>query len=400
MGPLALMAKAAGFSVVGSDLVQGAVSKELEREGIRFFIGRQDGEFLREELEGEGVDWFVYTSALPKEHAELKLAKERGIRVSKRDELIEFLVEKLGLKMVAVAGTHGKTTTSAGIVWLARKLKLPVSWLVGTTLGFEEAGKYVSGSKYLVYEADEYDRNFLYYHPWLSLIPAVSYDHPDIYPTEEDYKAAFAQFIRQSRKVITETALDKQLTIPGKTRRFDLGLGIEAAREIMKNLGRELDEEEAKRIMDEFPGVGRRMERIVDGVFSDYAHHPEEIKATLEMAREEAKRSGRRGVIAVYEPHQNTRQHEVFRGYRQAFLGAEKVFWLPTYLTREKTGLKVLTPEEFIQSLENFEVAEAAEVGEELYLRLKNYVEEGFLVLFMSAGPVDGWVREKFGKKS
>ncbi|MBQ6396146.1 hypothetical protein IJH89_01005 [Candidatus Saccharibacteria bacterium] len=168
----------------------------------------------------------------------------------------------------------------------------------------------------------------------------------------------------------------------------------------MKNLGRELDEEEAKRIMDEFPGVGRRMERIVDGVFSDYAHHPEEIKATLEMAREEAKRSGRRGVIAVYEPHQNTRQHEVFRGYRQAFLGAEKVFWLPTYLTREKTGLKVLTPEEFIQSLENFEVAEAAEVGEELYLRLKNYVEEGFLVLFMSAGPVDGWVREKFGKKS
>ncbi|MBQ6396145.1 hypothetical protein IJH89_01000 [Candidatus Saccharibacteria bacterium] len=137
MGPLALMAKAAGFSVVGSDLVQGAVSKELEREGIRFFIGRQDGEFLREELEGEGVDWFVYTSALPKEHAELKLAKERGIRVSKRDELIEFLVEKLGLKMVAVAGTHGKTTTSAGIVWLARKLKLPVSWLVGTTLGFE-----------------------------------------------------------------------------------------------------------------------------------------------------------------------------------------------------------------------------------------------------------------------
>ena len=397
MGPLALMAKEAGFSVYGSDLSRGAVSDELEREGIEFYVGEQDGEYLRKVFDEGGVDWLVYTSALPKGHPELRLARELEMKVSKRDEFIQFLVEKLGLKMVAVAGTHGKTTTSAGMVWLARELGLPISWLVGTTLGFAGAGKYNKGSKYLVYEADEYDRNFLYYRPWLSIFSSISYDHPDIYPTEEDYKAAFAQFIRQSRKVILETEFAQKLTIPGEMRRFDLGLGIEGVLEILKDLGRGVDEEELVRIMDEFPGVGRRMEKVFPGVFSDYAHHPEEIRATIEMAKEEAEREGLKGVVAVYEPHQNVRQHEVFSGYRKAFLGLEKLFWTPTFLTREKEELKVVKPEEFIESLENFEIGEAAEFDEKLFLRLKSYREEGYLVLLMTAGPGDGWLRaQKF----
>lgn len=397
MGPLALMAKEAGMEVFGSDLSRGAVTEELERAGIEFYIGEQDGEFLQKKIETGGIDWLIYTSALPKDHPELKLARERKLKISKRDELIEFLVKKLGLKMVAVAGTHGKTTTSAGMVWLCQKLGLPVSWLVGTTLGFAEAGKYVPGSKYLIYEADEYDRNFLYYHPWLAIIPAISYDHPDIYPTEEDYKAAFAQFIRQSRKVILEAEGAERLTIAGKTRRLDLALGIEGVREMCRDMGKKFELEKAREEMDKFPGVGRRMEKIAEGVYSDYAHHPEEIRATLEMAREEAKRLEKKGVIAIYEPHQNVRQHEVFKGYARAFLGVEKLFWAPTYLTREKPGLRVIPPAEFIGSLENFEIAEEAEFDEQLYLRLKEYREEGYLILLMTAGPGDGWLREKFG---
>lgn len=398
MGPLALMARGTGMEVVGSDKAEGAVTGELRKNGIEVFIGEQDGEFLKAKNLERGIDWFVYTSALPKDHKELLTARELGIKVSKRDEFIEYLVRELGLKMVAVAGTHGKTTTTGAMVWLAKKLKLPVSWLVGTTLGFEGAGKYVPGSKYLIYEADEYDRNFLYYHPWLAIIPSVSYDHPDIYKTEEEYKAAFAQFIRQSEKTITETKLTKRLTIAGETRRFDLGLAIEGVKEILKDVGRDVSEEEMIRIMDEFPGIGRRMEKICDGVYSDYAHHPEEIKATVETAREEAKRLGKRGVVAVYEPHQNVRQCEVRAGYAEAFVGVEKLFWMPTFLTREDPALRVIEPEEFVGGLKNFEVAEVAEFDEKLKLRLEDYLEQGFLILLMTAGPGDGWLRENFGR--
>ena len=404
MGPLALMAKKAGMEVFGSDLSDGAVTDELRCEKIEVYVGPQDGQFLREKFETGGIDWFIYTSALPKNHKELVLAQELGIKVSKRDEFIAYLVEKLKLKMVAVAGTHGKTTTTAGVVWLATQLNLPVSWLVGTTLGFENAGKYAKNSKFLIYEADEYDRNFLYYHPWLSIIPSVSYDHPDIYPTESDYKAAFAQFVRQSRRTIVDTELDKTLSLAGKVRRFDLGLSIEAIREMIKDLrveGKEYGTGNLIKIANDFPGVGRRMERICDGVYTDYAHHPEEIVATIEIAKEEVKRLGKKGIVAIYEPHQNTRQHEVFDDYKKAFLGVDKLFWTPTFLTREDTKLSIISPSEFISSLENFEIAEVAEFDEKLFLRLKTYLEENYLILLMTAGPGDRWLRgQEFHRKS
>ncbi|MBQ6605736.1 hypothetical protein IJH66_02000 [Candidatus Saccharibacteria bacterium] len=398
MGPLAMMAKEAGFRVFGTDKNEGAVTEELRRREIEIFIGEQDGKFLEEKNKGEGVDWFVYTSALPKNHPELVLAKKLGIRTSKRDELIAFLIKKLGLKMVAVAGTHGKTTTTAATVFLALKLGLPVSWLVGTTLGFEEAGKYTKGSKYLIYEADEYDRNFLYYRPFLSVITSVTYDHPDIYKTEEEYKEAFAQFIRQSERTIAEITPVRGVAVAGEVRRYDCSLAIKAVQEILKDLGRggEVSEEELIRIVNEFPGVGRRFEKVAEGVYSDYAHHPEEIQATVQIAKEEAKRLKKRGVVVVYEPHQNVRQHEVFKGYRSVFLGVSKLFWVPTYLVREDPKLKIITPEEFVKSLENNEVGEAAELDKKLEEKLKNYLREGYLVVLMTAGPGDGWLREKF----
>ena len=146
--------------------------------------------------------------------------------------------------------------------------------------------------------------------------------------------------------------------------------------------------------------MGRRFERIYDGVYSDYGHHPEEIAATVGVAKEEGKRTGKSGVVLVYEPHQNTRQHEVFEEYKDAFLGVEKLYWLPTYLTRENPGLKVITPEEFVTSLENSEVGEKAEIGEELAQKLCKLREAGKLILLMTAGPADKWLREVFNEKS
>lgn len=394
MGPLALMAKQAGFTVWGSDLARGAIYDELINAGIEVYIGEQDGEFLREKLE-DGVDWFVYTSALPENHPELILARKSGVKCTKRDDFTAFLVSELGLKMIAVAGTHGKTTTTAMIVWAALKLGLPVAYIVGTTLGFAISGAYKPGDKYFVYEADEYDRNFLKYHPWLAVIPAVSYDHPDIYPTREDYEAAFLQFKMQSEKVVEKSNFDENdFKLAGEVRRKDAALAAEAILAMAPKTRRE----DIVEILGEFPGVGRRFEKISDGVYTDYAHHPEEIVATMGIVKDEKRLHDKKGIVVVYQPHQNTRQHEVRDEYMKAFLGADKIYWLPTYLTRENPDLAVLSPEELISGLVNKNVAEVAELGDELAEKLREYVADGYLVILMTAGPADGWLREKFGK--
>ena len=202
MGALALLAKDAGHEVSGSDLKEGAVTNELKDAKIEFKIGKQDGEFLQKKFDEGKAEWFVYSSALPKDNPELILAQKLGLKISKRDELISKIQKDLRLKMIAVAGTHGKTTTTSMIIYALSKLKIPASHLVGSTLTFDKAGKYEKFSRFLIYEADEYDRNFLHFCPFLSVITTIDYDHPDIYPTKADYDAAFVKFMRQSKKVI------------------------------------------------------------------------------------------------------------------------------------------------------------------------------------------------------
>lgn len=398
MGPLALMAKDAGMMVFGSDQAAGAITNELTNAGINLCLGEQDGSFLQARAKNEGVDWFVYTSALPEDHPELVLAKKLKLKISKRDEFISFLIKKLKLKLVAVAGTHGKTTTSAMIVWGAKQLGLPLSYLIGTTLPFAEAGHYEPGSEYFVYEADEYDRNFLAYHPWLAVIPTVTYDHPDIYPTEQEYQDAFRQFEAQSEQIIRGDEIAAGVTLAGEARRYDATLAIDAlARMIPAKRGLKRFCSSHKQILNainSFPGVGRRFEQVSEGYYSDYAHHPEEVVATVEIAREEAERRDLKGVVAVYEPHQNIRQSELAADYANAFDGVTKVYWLPTYLTREDPKRKVLTPSNFITKLDNKKVAEPAELDDKLAAELKKWHNKGYLVLLMSAGPADLWLRK------
>lgn len=390
MGPLALMARQAGIEVFGSDLHEGAIFDELKNAGIEIEIGKQDGEFLREKI-NDGVEWFVHTSALPDTAPEMMVAREAGIRISKRDNLTEFLVQKLGLKMVAVAGTHGKTTTTSMIIWACNKLGLPASYIVGSTLGFAPSGSYKESDKYFIYEADEYDRNFLKFHPWLSVIVSVSYDHPDIYKTPEEYKEAFSQFESQSENVISGVEFT-DFKLAGEARRYDAGLALEA---IMKIMGDDADKDKIVEILNEFPGVGRRFEKLADGIYTDYAHHPEEIKATMDVALDQMDIDGEKGVVVVYQPHQNTRQHEVQDLYYDAFIGASRIFWLPTYLTREDESLPVLKPLDFINGLNNAEVAEPAELDDKLWEQILKYRDDGYLVLLMTAGPADEWLRKK-----
>jgi UDP-N-acetylmuramate--alanine ligase len=148
------------------------------------------------------LDWFVYTSALREDHPELLLAKRLGLKVAKRDELIARIIEDKNLKLIAIAGTHGKTTTTSIMVWTLQQLGIPVSYSIGTTIPFGPSGKFDPKSEYFVYECDEFDRNFLHFHPFLSLIAAIDYDHSETYPTSDEYLKAFQEFASQSKHVI------------------------------------------------------------------------------------------------------------------------------------------------------------------------------------------------------
>lgn len=394
MGALALFAHEAGYEVYGSDLQAGPVVKELEQAGIEFRIGSeaQDGKYLQDCID-RGVEWFVYTSALPTDHAELVLAGEKQLRCTKRDGLISQIIDDKNLKMVAVAGTHGKTTTTAMIIWACHELKIPVSYLVGSNLPFGPAGKYDPEAKYFVYEADEYDRNFLHYHPWLACVTTIDYDHPDVYPTVADYKQAFADFEAQSQQVLRTNETDAALTLPGELRRLDATLAMDAVTRMAEDADMNITHAELVDVMNRFPGVLRRFEQLLPGIYSDYAHHPSEIKAVLEAAEEMAAREGYTGVIAVYEPHQNTRQHAVREQYRNAFDACTLVYWLPTYLTREDPNLRVLTPDDLIMDLESPSVAKPVDNEETLVKWLRQDYADNYLIILLSAGPADAWLR-------
>ena len=114
------------------------------------------------------------------------------------------------------------------------------------------------------------------------------------------------------------------------------------------------------------------------------------------MARELCDREAWRGVVVLYQPHQNSRQHEIKSDYHDAFLGADKIFWVPTYLVRENPKLKILSPADLVAGLDNAEVAEAVELNDELAQKLKSLHNDGWMILLMTAGPADAWFRKVF----
>jgi UDP-N-acetylmuramate--alanine ligase len=400
---LAKLAKDAGYGVFGSDSTHSNIIDELKYIGVDPVIG-QTGNYLEEVFVNRGIDWFVHTSALPNDHSELLRAKKLGIKTTKRDTFLSQFITDHGFKLIAVAGTHGKTTTTSMLVWALLQLQVPISYIVGTSLSFAQSGHYQPGSKYFIYEADEYDRNFLKFHPYISLIPSVSYDHVDIYPTRQSYIDAFKQFISQSKKTYMwrnsndELAALKGvrvisdpnpgLTLPGVTYRANASLALKAIADIST-----ASQEDILRAVNSFPGAHRRFEKLADNLYSDYAHHPDEIAATLQMAKELSKK-----VAVVYQPHQNTRQHEVKYLYKDAFKNADKVFWLPTYLAREDPSLATLSPVDLIKKLANPEVAQTADLNDKLQKDIKKLLSDDYLVVLMSAGPADDWLRKSLGK--
>ncbi len=403
IGPLAEIAHDAGYDVTGSDLSESSVVRSLQSKGIEVEIG-QDGTYLEATHTRNPLDWFVYTAALPADHPELLKAKALGIRTAKRDELLASILKEKNLKLIAVAGTHGKTTTTGMLIWLAKYFGIPLSYSVGTTLQWGPSGRYEPGSEYFVYECDEFDRNFLHFEPFVSLITTIDYDHPDTYPTKEEYLDAFRQFASQSESVVTwreyESVLGASETITyldtpselvrlrGEHNRRNASLILSA----LSAFG--LPARYAADGINKFPGTDRRFERLAPGLYSDYGHTPTEIAATLQLACEISDH-----VVLVYQPHQNVRQHEIQSQYTdEIFAEASHVYWLPTYLTREDSTLETLTPAQLTSQLATGKIT-ITELSESLWEELKALRDQGNLILFMGAGTIDGWAREQLAQE-
>lgn len=408
IGPLAEIAADAGYEITGSDINQSLMTKELEGRGVKVSYD-QSGEFLRQQHQQEPVDWYIYTAALPEAHPELVAARELGIRTGKRDELLAHIVSDKELKLIAVSGTHGKTTTTGMLIWAMQQLGIPISFSIGTTLSFGPSGKFDPESKYFVYECDEFDRNFLHFQPRLSLITALDYDHPDTYPTQDEYREAFIQFIEQSEltllwekdlrylkhpdipasyHVFDELMNLSHISLAGDHTRHNAYLVEQALCQLFEVGG--ISQDSIVSAINSFPGTDRRFERLSDNLYSDYGHHPAEIKATLQMARELSD-----NVVLVYQPHQNVRQHEIRHLYSDdIFSDAREVYWLPTYLSREDSSLEVLTPEQLTDQLHST-TFHIADLDHDLWDRIQHNLDHGHLVLFMGAGSIDDWARNQ-----
>lgn len=413
IGPLALIAYQAGNRVSGSDKQESAYVTNLRAKGIQNITIGQSYDSIEALHAVNPIDWIVYSSAIPKEnpsHPELQFANDYYVKQSKRDEFLQKLLEDTGQKMIAIAGTHGKTTTTAMVIWLFKELGLPVSYSVGGKLSFGGLGEFNPDATYFVYEADEYDRNFLSFTPAMSLIAGIDYDHPDIYPTREDYYEAFNQFLRASSATvlwqsdadkINETAhesvtlLDsktdlRHITLAGHVNRLNAHLAIVG----LEKLGL-CSYEHGVEIMNRFPGVSRRFEKISENLYTDYAHTPEKIRGALQLTHEIAGDN----VVVVYEGLHNTRQHFIKEELPTLFKQASKLYIVPSYLAREDQSLELLTPEKLREIItEPTEVIPSA-VDDTLKQHIQNDLASGKLVLCLSAGgggSLDEWLRNNF----
>lgn len=379
-----------GFTVSGSDREENDQTRSLKREGAMVSVGHRAQNI-------NGAEAVVVSSAIPYDNPEVLAAKEADIPVFKRAEFLGKLMH--GSTGIAVAGTHGKTTTTAMIAHILVDAGLDPSVILGGTLpSWGNNGRAGKGD-YFVIEADEYDHMFLGLRPSLAVITNIEHDHPDIFPTAADYFEDFRQFaamlpeggqlvtcatdngvshllgsLDQSAIAVTTYALlanakeqifDYQasdcrsnqlggtdflvsaygetlglvrLRLPGK---HNVQNAL-AALIVSSKLG--VDFTVICRSLAEFGGVGRRFQVAgeVGGVtiIDDYAHHPTEIRATLAAARQ---RYRDRRLWAVWQPHTFSRTRLMLNEFAGSFSEADRVIALDIYRSRETDSLGIST---------------------------------------------------------
>jgi UDP-N-acetylmuramate--alanine ligase len=350
MSALAQLYSSQGKQVKGSDRDTSPVTELLSANGITIYSGHAAAQVAPE------TDLLVYSAAVPDDNPERVAARERGIREL---SYVEALGEatRNGVSVV-VAGTHGKTTTTAMVAKMLIDAGMRPTVIAGSILS-EYGSNFVAGKDDLfVIEGCEYRRHFLHLHPTVLVITNIDLDHTDYYRDLDDLTRAFhelaqrlpeqgtivcdttAPLVQQACADATATVVPYQdLQVPKLRTAGDFNiLNARAAKCAVRALNPELRDEDLDRSLAAFTGTWRRFERkgvTAHGalVYDDYAHHPTAIRATLSMVR--ATFPDKR-LLVVFHPHLYSRTASFFRQFAEALTLADEAILLPIYAAREK----------------------------------------------------------------
>ena len=424
MSGLAKIMNELGYSVAGSDPSVSYLTDEMRKQGITIY-----SEHKKENL--KDADTLVVSTAISKENPEYMEAVKRGIPVLKRGELLaELLNQKTG---IAVAGTHGKTTTSSMMATVLME-KDPTIVVGGIVDCIKSNARYGAG-EYFVAEADESDNSFLYMRPKYSVITNIEADHLEKHGCLENIKKSFNIFMQQTEReiivcadnkniqdiigykdnVVRYSLIDKSADIyaadikiaDGKTK-FDVYIKGEYAGEFSLSipgthnvynslpviyLAREfgLDMKNVKEKIESFKGAKRRYDILFDNgnvkVIDDYAHHPTEIEATLQGARSIEDKH----ITVIFQPHRYSRVKFLLEDFAGTFKNADELILMPIYSAGEKDEFGV-SIEDLLKKIDHRNgkiIKDRDELENNLLERQENHV-----YLFMGAGNISSAAHE------
>lgn len=356
MSALARYFKAQKWAVSGSDATASQITEGLKKDGIRAKIGQKKANL------DPNTDLVIITQAIKADNPELQAARAWGIRVLTYPEAVGDLTTRY--RTIAIAGAHGKSTTTALTSIMLMKAKLDPTIIVGTNLRELGGKNFRQGrGEYLVLEADEFGNAFSHYSPALAIITNIDREHLDVYKTLANVKRAFLNFIKNivpggalivnrddanlyslrgaiakiakknGLEVVWYTAKSNEMRAVKRTLKIAGAHNVSNALGVMA-LGRALGISRGTILaaLGSYSGAWRRMElRGKFGgapVYDDYAHHPTEIRATLQAFKE---KYPERKLICVFQPHQARRLEALFKEFTTAFEDADATLILPIY---------------------------------------------------------------------
>lgn len=380
MAALAVLLKARGDVVSGCDRGNAKRLEWLRGEGVAVFRDHDPAHL-------EGVDEVVATPAVSGSEAELVAARARGIPVRMRGEVLAEIVSSRDA--VAVCGSHGKTTTSTFIAKLLAALGEDVAWAIGGECGAMPVAR--AGSGPLVVEADESDGTLALYRAKTLVVNKCEYDHPDHFRTQDDYFACFEKAKANSGDVVEAEALDLEgwnIPVAGEHNRRNARAAAEVA--LRRGYPRESVEAALPDAVSSLPD--RRFERLADGVYTDYAHHPTEMKCAIAMARDVC-----RGTLRVlFQPHRYSRTKALLADFPGALALADETVLCPTYAAFENPVEGGDEADLYAECRSRGLDVRLARSREEAWTHAKRRMREGDVTLLLGAGDIVDlarWVR-------
>lgn len=407
MSALAQMLAADGNIVAGSDREESPVTRMLEEKGIQVSIG-QKAENLPNEL-----DLLVYSDAVPEDNPERAAAAARGVAQLSYFQVLGRV--SAGKRTIAVAGTHGKTTTTGMLAKILHDAGVSPSAIVGSIV--EDFGSnYLPGdSDLFVVEACEYRDHLLELSPEVLVITNLEWDHTDYFPTLAALQATFRRAIERvpaNGSIITrpdepniqpllEHAKAKvvdytkeptfALRLPGTFNQDNARAAAAAARAIAPDL----KDTEIAASLGDFHGTWRRFQykgSVLGGVdlYDDYAHHPSAILETLRAMRKKMQDEGKTGrLIAAFHPHLYSRTRDLFDGFVRAFGDADEVIIAPIYAARQEEDDGAVSSELLAKRITEEGVsAHAADSLQDVERQLRQTAKPGDVIITMGAGDI------------